>query len=107
MTNRRLCRTSRAGARAAETSGPPAEYCSRQKSSHRSALVALGDRNSREVRPMRVRLLWLPALAVLLAGRPAAGAEAPDGAAALARQIDRLIERRWAELGVQPAAPAD
>src|SRR4051812_16377537 len=65
---------------------------------------------------MSKRLLWLPALAVLLlAGRPAPAAAPPAApkkttareAQALAEKIDAHFARRWAERGVKPAPLAD
>ena len=60
---------------------------------------------------MCVRLLWVPCLAaLLLAGRPAAATEPQANAAdaqALAKKIDQLLERRWADTKAELAPPAD
>lgn len=59
---------------------------------------------------MRACTWWLSGLLALLACATAASAQGPAGAKdarALARRIDELIARRWAEAKIAPTAPAD
>jgi hypothetical protein len=58
---------------------------------------------------MRARLVWLAGLAaLLLAGGPAA-ADGPSDrdAQAVAKKIDQIIEKAWADAKAEPAAQAD
>src|SRR5947209_6882320 len=60
---------------------------------------------------MSVRRAWLPGLAALLVLCGSAAADPPDHAgrdvAELAKKIDQLLARGWADAGIQPAALAD
>src|SRR5262245_41994893 len=59
---------------------------------------------------MSTRLLWVPALAALLAGGAAPGAAPPStghDVQAVPRELDQLLAHGWARAGVRPAPLAD